>query len=217
MTQVEKPYTTLDHVTHVEGHDDLYRSHRATFLEGVLQRTASQAFHQFLGTWPTSKVKAKTWNEGDFTYVITVRYEHWTMTGEFDASSYYNGTKQEFCDKLDAFCREMSEKFKAEEASCRPWWRDYERLWTFSAPLKHGSKQYTKLVVKLAEIKQRGKRFQWHLIPDEYQRDDWNVTEHKQGYAKSLEEAKAIVVGAWKDHGRESGSTTATQDQPILP
>lgn len=190
----ERKYTTLDHVTFVEGHDDLYRGHRPSFLGSVLSRTMSQAFYPFLNTWPQVKVNggmapeesARAWY-----YTVEVRYEHFILSRDFNAGTYWND-KQAFSDQLDAFAKDMSEVFLELERKGEPWWTDHKNNWSYLAPIRHRDR-FIKIHHKLAEIKQRGGKFQWHAIPVGYGRDDWTVKEHKQGHAPTLDAAKAAV------------------------
>lgn len=185
---------TITLVERVEKNDDLFRSNRELFLETVLSRVLRNVFFEYVNTHPWVKVELVAWNE--FRYNIEVTYRNWVLTEEFDASKFYTD-KAKFCEELDEFVCKMSDKFVDEELSGRPWWwKVDEKNFTYDAHVKQGDRIHH-INVNLGSIKFRGGRWNWFIVPSPH-RSDWPVKKHRQGVAKTLEEAKASVEAGWK-------------------
>ena len=194
--------TTLEMIESVEGHDDLYRSFIDLFFHQVVQRALPNVFHRYLvNSWPKVEMEQLNPIGQGLNFSVRVVYNsNWVETGVIDGSDYETN-KQLFCDKLDVVVKEMSEKLLAKENSGNPWWHQIDKMGkrhSYLAQMKMGDKLYTGIHVRLAEIKFRGGTWNWYLKPDKH-RTDWPVKTHKQGVAKSLLAAKAIIEDAWKE------------------
>ena len=186
--------TTAEAVHRVEKNDDLYPNIIDTYVGGIVGRVLPNLFHEYLNRWPKVRVRQdyEAIREGKIVYQITVDYEDWTDGAKVDFT-VYKTDKITFCAILDAFVERVANRLEAEKESGRPWWRDNK----YVARCKVGDKLYS-CNTTLAEIKPRGKRFQWFLRPADM-RADWPIKEHKQGHAATLEEAKAVAEKVWRD------------------
>ena len=186
--------STVQAVQRVEKNDDLYPNIIDTYVGGIVARVLPNLFYEYLKSWPkvTLKQDYSAMREWRIVYEVKVEYDNWT-DGETVDFSVYKTDKFAFCAILDAFVERVANRLEAEKESGRPWWSNNR----YVARCRMGDTFYS-WNTTLAEIKPRGKRFQWFLRPADM-RADWPIKEHKQGHAATLEEAMAVAEKVWHE------------------